>query len=304
MVKTRRAISLNKLVELWDAYATYRKAQIAPSTYLRDYRKVTRRLEKMRKQAPYLAGAIEIRDWLLQQYSAETSRRTIQQFSACARWAVDSELLTLNPFDGLQRHLRPKRPSEKAWASFTAEERDRIIQEFDLLQPFYSPWVKFLFWTAARPEEACALRWEHIAGDCTEILFQEALPIDMQQVQATKNYKSTRFPCNARLQRLLKEIEARAGRSRLDHVFQGRKGGRFDYHNFQTRYWRPLILDLVENGKIAFYLSQYHCRHTFITLALENGLSVQDISYLARVSPKIIYDHYAGRSRRILIPEF
>lgn len=217
---------------------------------------------------------------------------------------MESDLLERNPFDGLQRHLRPKRPSEKAWASFTAEERDRIIQEFDATQAFYASWVKFLFWTGARPEEACALRWEHIAGDCTEILFQEALPIDMKEVQSTKNYRTTRFPCNSRLQRLLREIESEKGRSRLEQVFQGVKGGRFDYHNFQTRYWKPLVLELVDRGKIAFYLSQYHCRHTFITLALEANLSVQDVSYLARVSPKIIYDHYAGRSRRILIPEF
>ena len=56
-------------------------------------------------------------------------------------------------------------------------------------------------------------------------------------------------------------------------------------------------------GQVAFYLSQYHCRHTWITEAL-NHLSVADVSYLARVSPNVLYRHYAGRSRRILIPEF
>lgn len=304
MPRSQREISLKKLAELWETYSLFRKGQIAPSTYLRDYQKITRRLEKMAKSAPYLETSIEIRDWLLENYSHETTRRTIQQFQACMRWAVDSELLDKSPFEGLPRMFRPKKPSEKAWAAFTADERDRIIQEFDVQAPVYSPWVKALFWTGARPEELCALRWEHLSSDCTECLFQEALPIDMREAQATKNYKSTRFPCNARLQRLFRELEQRDGRDRSSHVFKGVKGGRFDYHNFQTRAWKPLVSELVSKGKVAFYLSQYHARHTWITLALENGLSVQDVSYLARVSPKVIYDHYAGRSRRILIPEF
>ena len=148
------------------------------------------------------------------------------------------------------------------------------------------------------------MKWEHVASDCTEVLILEAAPVDVPGVQATKNYKSTRFPCNARLQRFFRELEEQDGRNRVAPSYKGPKGGNFDYHNFQTRAWKPLVSELVSKGKVAFYLSQYHARYTWITLALENGLSVQDVSYLARVSPKVIYDHYAGRSRRILIPEF
>ncbi|NEQ31821.1 MAG: hypothetical protein F6K04_12585 [Leptolyngbya sp. SIO4C5] len=74
------------------------------------------------------------------------------------------------------------------------------------------------------------------------------------------------------------------------------------YQNFQRRHWRPLVLELAEQGRIAFYLSQYHCRHTWITGALASGMSVQDVSYLARVSTAVIYQHYAGRSRQIIVP--
>ncbi|NJR62934.1 MAG: hypothetical protein HC769_31605 [Cyanobacteria bacterium CRU_2_1] len=138
--------------------------------------------------------------------------------------------------------------------------------------------------------------------DVIAFLIQEAFPVDIKEPQATKNYQSTRFPCNARLQKLLRSTRPECW-SRNDFVFRGVKGGRFDYHNFQTRHWKPLIEQLVINGKIAFYLSQYHCRHTWITEAL-NHLSPQDVSYLARVSINVLYKHYAGRSRRILIPEF
>jgi len=299
----RRHIPLAKLAELWGQYCDYRKAFVSPSTHKRDYQKFTNRIIRMQREAPRLSNAISIRDWLLANYSAETTRRTIQQFNACLRWAVDSDMMQTNPFQGLQRQLKPLRKSDKAWAAFTLEERDRIIAAFEDDLPFYAPWVKFLFWTGARPEEVAALRWEHISPDCREVLISEALPIGMKEAQATKNYRSTRFPCGDRLSRLLRE-QKREGSDRTAPVFPGREGGRMHYQNFQRRHWRPLVLDLAEQGAIAFYLSQYHARHTWITGALASGMSVQDVSYLARVSTAVIYQHYAGRSRRILVPEF
>lgn len=137
----KRAITLNQLSKLWAEYAEFRRSQLAPSTHKRDYQKIARRLERMRREAPYLETAVEVRDWLIKHYSAETARRTLQQFNACGRWAMESDKLTRNPFEGLQRHIRPKRPSDRAWAAFTIQERDRIIQEFEATDSYYAPWV-------------------------------------------------------------------------------------------------------------------------------------------------------------------
>lgn len=299
----RRTIPLSTLARLWSAYCEYRKAFIAPSTYKRDYAKFTRRIERLQKESPELRDAIAIRSWLLAHYSAETTRRTIQQFNACLQWAVDSDMVSTNPFTGLHRQLATRRKSDKAWAAFTLEERDRIIAAFEDDDPFYASWVKFLFWTGARPEEVAALRWEHVSPDCREVLISEALPIGMTEPQSTKNYRSTRFPCGDRLSRLLRTQKANGG-ERASPVFPGIEGGRMHYQNFQRRHWRPLVKEMAETGAIAFYLSQYHARHTWITGALASGMSVQDVSYLARVSTAVIYQHYAGRSRSIIVPEF
>lgn len=300
-MKRDRHITPKRLVDLWENYSAFRKGQISPSTYKRDYAKIANRIAKMRSAAPYLETSIEIRDWLLTHYASETARRTLVQFNACCQWAMESDIIRTNPFRGLPRHIRQKK-SELVFAAFSIQERDIIIQEFDVSYPFYAPWVKFLFWTGCRPEEAAALRWQHISKACDELLFIEAFPVDMNEPQATKNRQSTRFPCNSRLQRLLRSRMVEPVEPQ-QFVFQGVLGGRFNYHNFQTRYWRPLVTSLAEEGRISFYLSQYHCRHTWITEAL-NHLSVADVSYLARVSTTVLYKHYAGRSRRILIPEF
>lgn len=303
-MKAQRKITLNKLCALWDKYSAFQTGQLAPTTIKYDYAKIARRLERMKREAPYLESTIEIRDWLLKEYAPDTARRTIQQLNACGRWAMSSDIITANPFEGLQRHIKSKRKLDLNWAAFTIQERDRIIQEFEVSDRRFAPWVKFLFWTGCRPEEARALRWKFVSPDCLEILFSEAYPMDADSPQATKNYQVTRFPCNARLQRLMREIMQEQGPAREDDwVFRGELGGPLNYHNFQTRQWKPLVKDLVDRGLVAFYLPQYNCRHTWITEAL-NHMTPQDVSYLARVSVQVLYKHYAGRSRRITIPEF
>lgn len=301
MNRDRRSIGVRSLLDLWQKYTTFQTGQLAPSTIKRDYRKVERRLEKMAKAD--LNNAVAIRDWLLEEYSADTARRTLIQFNACCKWAMNSDLITRNPFEGIPQQMRSPKRSPRQWAAFTARERDVIIQEIDRRCVWGSTWTKFLFWTGCRPEEAAALKWEHVAIDHREILICEAFPVDMQEAQATKNYKTTRFPCNARLQSLLAQ-QRPSPWERSGFVFPGPQGGRFDYHGFQSRHWKPIVQDLCDRGLVAFYLPQYHCRHTFITEGLRAGISVPDMSYLVRTSTTVLYKHYVDRTRAITVPEF
>jgi integrase len=253
------------------------------------------------KLPDYLDTAIEIRDWLLQHYAAETTRRYLMQCNACCEWAVESDLLPLNPFRGVGKQFRRK-VNSLAYVGFTASERDTIITTFEVEHAFYAPWVKFLFWTGCRPEEAAALKWEHVTPNYTQIRFSQAAPVDTKQAQATKNWKTRDFPTNQRLQSLLKSLhQPFTPASSL--VLLGVEGGAFEYHNFQNRYWKPTVEALVEAGEVSIYLPQSHARHTFITLALEY-LPVKDVAYLVGNSPNVIYKYYASRSRNLEVPEF
>lgn len=298
----KRRVDLYNLSRIWGEYAQFKKGQIAESTYQQDYKRIAKRLIELRKVLPPLQTAISVRDWLLENYSAETTRRTIVQLNACCEWAVESEILINNPFKGMQTQIKPIVNVAGQYAAFTTQERDRIIQAFERDRPYYAPWVKFLFWTGCRPEEAAALKWEHVSSDLTEIMFMVSHRSDMADPQPTKNGKVTRFPCNERLSRLIAEMQSPSV-DRQSLIFQARTGHRFNYSNFQTRHWKPIVLDLVSSGVVAMYLSQYHARHTWITEALKH-LPVADVSYLSRVSVKVLYEHYAGRSRQITIPEF
>lgn len=83
-------------------------------------------------------------------------------------------------------------------------------------------------------------------------------------------------------------------------VFPSPDGKWIDVHNLSRRAWRALLasLDGVKYRKL------YQTRHTFITMALKNGVDVKDVATMVGNSPEIIYRHYAGQSRELVLPEF
>lgn len=305
-----RNITPKKLGHLWDLYTKWQTPQLAPSTIERDYHKVSRVIKRM---PVTLSTAIEIRDWLLLPkvpgdkartkaggMSAEATRRLLVQFNACGRWAVTSQHISANPWEGLSTQIKRKQ-NPTVWKAFSLEERNLIINFFEVQKPFYAPWVKFLFFTGCRPEEARALRWKKITADFSQILIDEAHPVDIANVQSTKNYTERIFPCNPRLKAILQAI-APQQRNPEALVFQGAEGGLFEYHNFQTRHWKPLVDELATEGKILRALSQYHCRHTFATL-LEGKLKPSEIAYLLGDRLDTVQKYYTDRPRNIAIPE-
>lgn len=294
---------------LWEKYTQYKTPQVAASTLARDYGKIAKRLQAMPKTVEDAVGA---RDWLLTEYSSEVARRTLIQLNACFNWAVKSGLTSENPFSGMAGDIK-KTVRDTSREPFSCEERDVIITAFEnntysskfasTPHSYYAPYVKFLFMTGCRPEEAVALQWKHISIDCLRIQFKEAIPSDTGIRGETKTGKTRNFPCNPRLQAFLQSIKPEKP-SANDLVFPSPRGQVIDSHNFLNRFWKPVVESLVKAGKVENYLPQYNIRHTFITLALENGLDAKDVARLVGNSPEIIYRHYAGNKRELFVPEF
>lgn len=85
-----------------------------------------------------------------------------------------------------------------------------------------------------------------------------------------------------------------------EKVFPSKEDKWIDIHNFTNRGWKTTLekLDGIEYRKL------YQTRHTFITLALRNGMDVKDVAKLVGNSPEVIYRHYVGHSREIVVPDF
>lgn len=60
----------------------------------------------------------------------------------------------------------------------------------------------------------------------------------------------------------------------------------------------------MEEGKVKRYLPQYNCRHTFITLCLEDKISPQQVAEWCGTSVAIIEQHYLGTIRQVDVPSF
>jgi len=295
--------------ELWERYTQYKSPQVSESTLVRDYGKITKRLNLLPQS---IDSAVGVRDWLLSKYSSEVARRTLVQLNACYNWAVKSGLTTENLFSGMASDIK-KTKRDTSRTPFSLEERNAIIEAFEkntysskfapTPHSYYAPYVKFLFLTGARPEEAIALKWKHISPDCLRIQFKEAIPSDTGIKGETKTGKARMFPCNPKLQAFLQGIKPENPLPD-SFVFPALRGKVIDSHNFLNRVWRPVVESLVKAGKVEQYLPQYNIRHTFITLALENGLDAKDVSRLVGNSPEIVYKFYAGNRRELFVPEF
>jgi len=157
-----------------------------------------------------------------------------------------------------------------------------------------------LFLTGARPEEAIALKWKHIKNN--RIVFCEAVATDLKIRKSTKTHNTRTFPINTQLQALLDEIKLEEVSSEA-LVFPARSGKEIDAHNFLNRVWKPVVENLVKDEKVKQYLPQYNCRHTFITMTLEAGVTVIQVAKWAGNSPEIIMKHYAGTTRQVQVPE-
>lgn len=287
-----------QLLKLWIQYREAKRPELAPTTYHRSYGEIQKRIERL-DQA--IASGREYRAALLATYSAETARRTLVQVNACCKWAIEEELIAVNPFLGVRIRV-PKLPPSIPDA-FTAEEMRSIINAFSIDSPFYVPWTQALFWMGARPEELRALRWEHLSSDGTQIKIHEAWPIDAKAPQATKTRRNTRFPLNPRLRALFAGLKSGRPR-RTDWIFRSEKGQAFNYANYQRRHWRPIVERLVKDGEVSYYGSQYHARHTAITLMLRSGMEIEEVAYLVRSSRKVIHEHYLGLAREIEVSEY
>jgi integrase len=215
-------------------------------------------------------------------------------------------LIEDNPFEDMASDIKlPKGDREETDINpFSLEERDRIILAFQENRYYrhYAPLIEFLFITGCRPSEAVAFQWKHVAIDFTVLRFEQAVVISSSGLTCKPGLKTQKkriFPINQRLAGLLRSIKP-VGVSDDGKVFPSPDGKWIDVHNLSRRAWRAVLASL--NG--VKYRKLYQTRHTFITMALRNGVDVKDVATMVGNSPEIIYRHYAGQSRELVLPEF
>jgi integrase len=287
------------LLQLWEEYAEFKAQIVSTTTVIRDFRRTRNHIKSLPTQTP--EDAHIIRDFLFEKTTPSAAKKVLVQLNACCHWAIEMGLLKgANPFAGLANQIETSSKKPEEINPFTAAERDLIIAGFESSRfySYYTPYVKFLFLTGCRTSEAVGLQWKHIAPDLSAITFCEAL-VEKRR-KDTKTHESRSFPCNDSLRSLLQSIRPSELPDPESLVFPAPKGGYINAHNFITRAWKKVL-----EGLPIEYRPQYHTRHTFITLALENGVDARDVGRMVGNSPLLIYKHYAGSNLcKMQVPEF
>lgn len=294
------AIALD-LVQLSARYCEVKKASVAPGTWKNGYMVMSSHIER----CPYktLDQSQKLFDWSTANLTPDTAKRFLMQLSACCNWGIKSKLCD-NPFVGLQSEIKVKKAGseDNEINPFTKEERDVIIAAFES-NPYYkhyADYVRFLFLTGARPSEAIALQWKHITDK--SISFEQAVVAGAGGLvlkAGLKTQDKRKFPINVQLSSLLNTVKARLDSPEPNaFVFPSPDGNWIDIHNFRNRAWKVILSSLdIE------YRKPYQIRHTFITMSLEAGVSIPQISKWVGNSPKVIIESYAGTLAQVTVPQ-
>lgn len=285
------------LDELWKKYSEFKKPQVSPSTFTKDFKRHGNHILALPTRS--LDEASFIRDWLLEHKSVNTAKRCLTQIKACCKWSVREGLTETNPFAQMTITL-PKGTDEYADINpFSREERDLIIETFagDRYYSFYTPYVQFLFFTGCRPSEAIALKWKHINSKV--IQFRQSVVISEEGLvckEGLKTQKKRDFPINSELKEILARVKPNS--AKLDSlVFSSPKGKYLNHSNFSSRSWKSI---LAKSG--IPYRKSYQTRHTFITMCVEAHYNSTVIGRWTGTSAKMIDKHYGATNFANLEP--
>ncbi len=211
--------------------------------------------------------------------------------------------------------------------AFTKEERDIIIKAFYEASPskaFYAPLIEFYFLTGCRTSEALPLPGKDIDFERNLIRFSKSLGISTRKVKDTKTGEARifYFSENSRLKELLLKLKNenlnnlvfpnKKGKhilaSSIRDIWIGKRYSKKLVDGTESIYYYPgVVTQLADEGKISGYLSQYHTRHTYITLtAHANKHNNNALLYIATScgnSVDMILRHYLGVSEEAKIIE-
>ncbi|MEC4985244.1 MAG: DUF3596 domain-containing protein [Oscillatoria sp. PMC 1068.18] len=287
-----------ELDELWNRYCQFKKPQVSPSTYAKDFTRHRNHIAKLPTRS--LDDALAIRDYLVVNLTPNAAKRCLTQLKACCNWAMEEGFIKLNPFASLKVPIPQSASQEHDVNPFTKQERDLIIRTFasDRYYSYYTNYVRFLFFTGCRPSEAIALRWKHITNRV--IQFKESVVISEEGLvvkEGLKTQKKRNFPITPEVKAILAEIRPDEDVDPESLLFTSPKGKLLDHHNFANRAWKSVL------AKCQIpYRKSYQTRHTFITLCVEANVNTTAIGRWTGTSAKMIDDHYAATNFTNLRP--
>jgi integrase len=303
---TEKPSELNLLL-LWQQYKVAKKTLVAQTTQKGDWPEVDRALNFVSPECLKFSArsATLLLAELLERYAASTARKVLLYARAANHWAIEEELLAKNFYSRLFKSIPKSQKSGRSRKCFEKCEIEQILAAFasnEFVSKFsvrphshYTGYVEFLALTGFRPEEAIALQW----GDLKNGRIIVSRAYSQGILKETKTYDARTFPVNSQLSKLLQSLPRTQ-----NLLFPSPEGGYINQHNFNERYWKPIVKELVAVGKVEEYLPTNNLRHSWITRMLRSGLDIATVARLAGNKPDTIMKHYlAAQTKDLILPE-
>lgn len=228
----------------------------------------------------------------------------------CFRWAVSEGLTDANPLD----KVPTRRTTKTRIKPFSPDEVSNILHALrsNRFKPsasafphsLYANWVEFLFLTGCRPSEAIGLQVKHVNLqrhiEISSVLARGDRGETNGAARVRKPTKTDNvryLPLNPRLWALL---EPRCtGKPSEALVFASPTGQAIDDRMFGRRVWKRVL-----EGLEVEYRRLYVTRHTFASIALEQGSSIATVAYLlGHLDLKMVIETYGHLVSKPVMPD-
>lgn len=279
------------LLEVWDAWVE--NLNLPEATKADHYEMVRRMIVRAN------AGLSDTTWFTNTDIAPSTFNKRLGYLKSCFHWAVAERLVSSNSFE----KVKTRRATKPEIKPFTLDEMRLIVAEFECRYPHYSPFVQFMFLTGVRTSEAIGLLWRHVDFDRNEIIICESLSKDRtgngyrRVRKETKSGSVRHLSMTKELSNLLSGIKP-VKYSVNDLVFKSALGCVIDSGNFRDD-WKLVLSSLgIE------YRKPYTTRHTLLSHAIEQGIPITGVAYLAGHSDtRMVMQTYGHMINRPSLPE-
>lgn len=231
-----------------------------------------------------------------------TVRNAICVFRAMFNYAIEEDVIAINPAARLGRFTRGARRAEKKGIALTTEEAHSFLEAARELCPEYYALFLVALRAGLRRGELVALQWGDLQMGRDESDANRFFMISHNFVHrehtTTKSKKSRRVDMSREVRRVLAELRDQklltafaSGKHDIsdEWVFPGPDGGILDPDNLYHRYFLPVL------AKAGIRKIRLHdLRHTFGSLLIQAGASVVYVKeQMGHSSIQVTVDTYA-----------
>lgn len=266
------------------------------------YQALRRQIEKSGNPA-----LIEI-DWLLNSKMAtSTFNRRLSMLRSLIQWCREKNLIDFDPLVKVVHRkavIEEQQKQEENCRPFSHDEIARIVGLFRQKHPTYAPFIEFMFFTGVRTGEAVGLLWRHIDFDKRLISIKQSVTRERNGYKKVVSQPKTRqsirtLRMSDRVFDLLVLIKPQ-NINPAEFVFKSPTGCVIDHGRFRACYWKPALEQLGIP-----YRKPYATRHTLLSEALEQGLTVPQVAQIAgHKDGRMILQHYGHVINQPQLPEF